>query len=66
VSARDKRIFQLREEENVSFKIIADKIITEFNIDNSDGKVNEDSVKTAYRRARAKILSFSLRSKRNI
>jgi len=58
VSDRDLRIVELRDVKKRSYSRIADDIIIEFALDNRDGSINEDSVKTAYKRAKNKILSF--------
>lgn len=55
ISQRDKRIIELKDNEQLSFRVIADKIVSEFNLDNTAAKINEDSVKIAYNRAKAKI-----------
>lgn len=55
ISQRDERIMELKDKGKLTFKDIADKIAFEFKIDNADGKINEDSVKIAYNRAKAKI-----------
>lgn len=65
ISLRDRRIIELRDKEKMPFKDIADKIMKEFEIDDFDGKVNEDSVKTAYKRAKDKIISLIASSEGN-
>lgn len=62
ISARDQRIIELRDEGGLTFKQIADTIISDFNSTNSDGKINEDSIKTAYSRAKRKISSLTRQS----
>lgn len=59
ISKRDQRIVVLRDKNKLSFKKITDKIIEEFKIDNLEGKINEDAVKTAYGRAKKNIASLA-------
>lgn len=59
ISPRDQRIIELRDKKGFTFKQVADKIISTLNLTNSDGKINEDSVKTAYSRAKKKISSLT-------
>jgi len=59
ISTRDQRIIVLRDKDKLTFKKIADTIISEFNIDDIEGKINEDTVKTAYARAKTKITSLA-------
>ncbi len=65
ISERDRRIAILRDKDKLSFSEITNRIVEEFKIDDSEGKVNEDAVKTAYRRAKLKILSLTKRRERN-
>ncbi len=55
ISLRDQRIVALRDKEKLTFKKIAEKIVEEFDLNDIEAQVNEDSVKTAYRRAKNKI-----------
>lgn len=59
ISPRDQRIIELRDKRGLTFNQIADKIISGLNPTNFDGKINEDSVKTAYSRAKKKITSLT-------
>lgn len=59
ISVRDLRIIELRDDFKLKYKDIADQIIKEFNILNVDGNINEDSIKTAYKRAKQKISSLA-------
>lgn len=59
LSDRDKRIIILRDKEQLTYRAIADRIIDELGIDNADGSVNEDTVKSAYNRAKKKIQSLA-------
>ncbi len=61
INNRDARIVELRDQQKMKYSDIADKIVKELEINNSDGKVNEDSIKTAYKRAKQKILSINRR-----
>jgi len=62
ISPRDNRIIELRDKKKLTFNQIADQIISDQNLTNSDGKINQDSVKTAYSRAKKKILSLTKES----
>jgi hypothetical protein len=55
ISARDFRIVELRDKEKMKFKDIANKIDKEYV---SDKSMNEDQIKTAYRRSKEKIKSI--------
>lgn len=59
VTERDLKIVSLRDSYGLSFPKIADKIIEDFNIDNSEGKINDYSVKIAYKRTKNKIESLA-------
>lgn len=61
VSDRDMLILKLRDTEKMSYKQIADEVVRRFNLDNSEATVNEDSVKTAYKRAKEKIQNLTKR-----
>lgn len=65
ISKRDYRIIELRDKNKLTFKKIVNEIIKEFKIDDIEGKVNEDAVKTAYRRAKNKILLLTTPQKGN-
>lgn len=65
ISPRDLRIVDLRDEQKLSFRRITEEIVKEFNIDDPEGKLNEDSIKTAYRRAKRKIALLTKPSKGN-
>jgi hypothetical protein len=56
ISERDFRIIKLKDE-GKSFKAIADKLARE--VDDIEASINEDSVKTAYHRAKKQIDSLS-------
>lgn len=58
VSKRDVRILQMRDKEGLSFKKIADAIVAEFGIDDEEASINEDSIKTAYWRAKKRTNSL--------
>ena len=58
ISKRDLRIVQLRDKDKLTFNEIVSQVAKEFDIDDPFGKTNEDSVKTAYRRAKLKISSL--------
>lgn len=61
LTTKDLRILVLRDRDNKSFNQIAKCLIEEFEIDNYDGKINENSVKMNYHRAIQKIHdAFSL------
>ena len=64
VSNRDIRIVGLRDKEKMKYKDIAEKIIKEFSIDNIEGSINEDSIKTSYKRAKAKIVELAKSKKK--
>ena len=64
VSSRDIRIVDLRDNLKMKYKDIVEKIIIEFNIDNLDSSINEDSVKTSYKRAKEKITLLAQIKKR--
>jgi hypothetical protein len=49
----------LRDTKKFSYREIADEIIKSLDIDDPDAKINEDSVKTAYKRAKSKIQSLA-------
>ncbi len=55
ISSRDMMIVELRDYEKLSFNDIADRVIETFKINNAEGKINEDSIKSAYHRAKTKI-----------
>lgn len=55
VSNRDLRIIELRDKEKLKYKNIADRIESEFGNNDFSARINEDSVKTAYKRAKNKI-----------
>ncbi len=56
ISHRDMLIVDLHDQGKLPFSKIATRIIKELNIENdTEGRINEDSVKTAYHRAKAKI-----------
>lgn len=55
VSPRDLRIVELRDRQKMKYKDIADVITNEFSIDDISGQINEDSVKTSYKRAKDKV-----------
>lgn len=60
ISERDLKIFEIKTLfPNKTFSDIADDIVREFNIDDPDSKINEFSVKEAYKRARIKISSLA-------
>jgi hypothetical protein len=59
VTQRDMEIIELKDKNNMSLKKIADVIANKYTLNNnSDGRINEDSVKTAYHRAKDRIKSF--------
>lgn len=64
-SKKDNRIFALKEVDRLTFAQIADKITEEFDNDNAEGTINEDSVKTSYHRTLRKIESVAYLRKRN-
>lgn len=55
ISPRDLRIVELRDKQKMKYKEIADTITNEFSIDDISGAINEDSVKTSYKRAKNKV-----------
>lgn len=59
ISDRDLRIVELRDEKKMKYIDIANQIEKEFKLNNKDGFLNEDSVKTAYKRAKKKITSLN-------
>jgi len=59
ISDRDRLILRLRDTKKFSYREIADEIIKSLDIDDPDAKINEDSVKTAYKRAKSKIQSLA-------
>lgn len=59
ISDRDRLILRLRDIKKLSYRKIADEIIKSLNIDDPEAKINEDSVKTAYKRAKNKIQSLA-------
>lgn len=64
ISERDLRIVDLRENSKLSFSEIVSQIAKEFKLDDPFGRINEDSIKTAYRRAKLKISSIANSSKK--
>lgn len=58
-SERDFRIYELKKTFNKKHKDIPNQIIKEFKLNNYDGALNEDSVKTAYKRVRKIISSIN-------
>lgn len=58
ISERDRRIIELRDIDHLPYSKIVDIITKEFRVDNLDGQLNEDSIKNAYSRAKAKISSL--------
>ncbi len=59
VSDRDMLILKLRDTNKKSYKEIADEIVKRYKLDDLDANINEDSVKTAYKRARDRIASLA-------
>lgn len=59
ISERDLRIVELRDKKNFKYGDIASQIIKEFLLDNIESTVNEDSVKTSYKRAKRKIVALA-------
>ena len=66
VSPRDMRIVELRDGQKLKYNEIAEKIIKEFSIDDINGSINEDSIKTSYKRAKSKIDELAKIKKSNI
>ncbi|MSU25805.1 MAG: hypothetical protein EXS44_00890 [Candidatus Levybacteria bacterium] len=64
ISERDLRIVDLRENSKLPFSEIVNQISKEFRPDDPFGRINEDSIKTAYRRAKLKIRSIANSSKK--
>lgn len=65
ISKRDLRIVELRDIKKLKYGAIAEKIIKEFSIDDVRGSINEDSIKTSYKRARIKINELATLKKGN-
>ena len=65
ISKRDYRIVELRDKEKYKFSDIPKKITDEFKIVDYDININEDSVETAYRRAKKAIAGTASSKKRN-
>lgn len=63
ISERDHRIIELKDIEKLSYHQIAEKIISEFNINDLEGKINSISVARAYNRAKKKVSSIVQASK---
>lgn len=59
ISNRDLRIVEMRDVEKLRYSQIVERITEEFAIDNMDGTLNEDSVKTSYKRAKGKIVNLA-------
>lgn len=60
VSEINLRIVEIKDNNpSKSYKEIVDEIVDEFKIENSDEKINSDSVKTAYFRTKEKIKSLA-------
>lgn len=57
LTERDFFIIELRKI-NTPYKKICNQVVSEFSIDNSDGHINEDSIKTAYHSALKKYSKF--------
>lgn len=55
VSKRDLEVFDLRTNRNLSFHLIADKIIKKYGADDAEAAINDDSMKTAYSRTKKAI-----------
>jgi len=55
ISKRDVRIVELRDQKKLKYDDIADIIVEEFSLNDLEGSINEDTIKTAYTRAKAKI-----------
>lgn len=66
ISPRDMRIVELRDNQKLKYSEIAEQIIKEFSIDDINGSVNEDSIKTSYMRAKSKIDELAKTKKSNI
>jgi len=65
ISPRDMRIVELRDNQKLKYSQIAELIIKEFSIDDISGSVNEDSIKTSYKRAKSKIEELAKHKKSN-
>lgn len=63
LSEKDKKIFYLRISKKLSFEQITNQIIEEFDKENINGCINEDSVKTSFHRVQNKINSVALPKK---
>ena len=59
ISDRDYKIVELRDEKKMKYSEIATQIVKEYGIDDYTGSVNEDSIKTAYKRTKDKINSIN-------
>lgn len=55
ISDRDFEIVTLKDEQKLTFPKITDRIYKKYGNDDSDYKINDDSVKTAYARTKKKI-----------
>lgn len=64
LSKKDQRIYRLRQD-GLTYSQTADKIIKEFDPENIEGLINQDSVKTSYHRTLSKIASVATPRKRN-
>lgn len=58
ITKRDKEIIRLRDKNGLTFGLIANRIIDKYKVDDSEARINENSVKMAYRRAKAIIKSL--------
>lgn len=59
ISPRDLRIVELRDSQKLKYNQIAEQIVEEFSIDDINGTINEDSIKTSYKRAKDKIQNLA-------
>ena len=64
ISERDLRIYEIRETTKMTFEEIADQIVQEFKLDNTNAEMNCDSARIAYKRATKRIAKlFSPRNR---
>lgn len=59
ISPRDFEIVRLKDKEKLTFREIAEAIVKKYKLDDPDARINENSVKMAYKRAKDSIKSLN-------
>jgi hypothetical protein len=60
LTERDFFIIKLKDEDRLPYKEIADRVVSEFSVDDEDGRINAESMKTAYHSAKKRIKEAEL------